>query len=398
MSGGGFDAAATAARIADLLPSERPIALHEPRFGKADREYVLDCVDSGWVSYLGQYVDRLEQHVAEWAGTRHAVAMVNGTAALRIALQVAGVRSDDEVLVPDLTFVATLNAASNLGAVPHLIDAEPASLGICPAALADRLSAVAEREADGTTRNRETGRRISAIIPMHVFGMPSDMDALCAVAERWGLVIVEDAAEAVGSTYRGRRAGSFGLVSAFSFNGNKPVTSGGGGAVATDDEDLARRAKHLTTQAKVPHRWAFVHDEIASNDRMPNLNAALGCAQYERLSVNLAAKRRLWQRYRDGLADVPGLEILDEPEGCRSNHWLVTALAPDLASREALLSELHDRQILARPIWAPMQDLVIYDHVPRGDLSTSRSLADRIISLPSSPFLDPDWPGTEAEP
>ncbi len=391
----GFDANAAADRIADLLPPERPVALHEPRFGQAERDYVLDCVDSGWVSYLGQYVDRLEQLVAEWAGTRYAVAMVNGTAALRIALQVAGVEPGDEVLVPDLTFVATLNAASSLGAVPHLVDAEDKSLGICPVALRERLTAVAGRDAQGVLRNRETGRRIAVILPMHVFGIPSDMDGITAVAEEWGIPIVEDAAEAVGAHYRGRRAGSLGLVSAFSFNGNKPVTSGGGGALATDDEALARRAKHLTTQAKVPHRWAFVHDEIASNDRMPNVNAALGCGQYERLAVNLASKRRVWERYRDGLANVPGLDIVGEPEGCVSNHWLVTALVPDLAAREALLAALHDREILARPIWAPMQDLAIYDHAPRGDLSVSRSLADRIVSLPSSPFLDPDWPGVE---
>lgn len=385
-----FDAQSVAERIGRLLCVDGRVALHEPRFGAAEKANVLDCVETGWVSYLGGYVDQFERRIAEITGVGHAIATVNGTAALRVALQAVGIERDDEVMVPNLTFIATLNAACHLGAIPHLIDSERPTLGMCPDALRERLTKIARREA-ARTINVETGRRIRAVMPMHVFGHPARMDEIAQIAERWGLTVVEDAAQAIGSVYKNRPAGSLGRIAAFSFNGNKTVTTGGGGAIVTDEADTAARIRHLTTQAKKPHEWAFEHDEIASNDRMPNLNAALGCGQLDRLDRMLASKRRVFENYRACLHDFEGLEIVTDPPDCAGNHWLVSILTPGREARDALLRATHDLGILTRPAWATMESMAMFAECPRGPLPVSSDLADRLVCLPSSVFLDPGW-------
>ncbi|MCE0503743.1 LegC family aminotransferase [Roseivivax sp. GX 12232] len=364
------------------------VPLHKPEFHGEEETLVADCVRSGWVSSVGKYVDRFEAEIAAACGTAHGVAVVNGTAALEVALRVAGVSAGDEVLMPSLTFVATANATHHLGAVPHFVDVEERTLGLDPAALRTHLDATTERRGEGLF-NRETGRRISAILPMHAFGHPVDIDGLAEVAQDAGLVIVEDAAEALGSRYKGKRCGSFGRVSALSFNGNKVLTTGGGGAIVTDDPELAARAKHLTTTAKAAHRWAFEHDEIGYNYRMPNLNAALGVAQLAQLDTRLAQKRRLAEAYLASFADHPDLEVLREPEGAESNYWLnAFVLKPHAAAaRDTLLGVLNDAGLMARPVWEPLHTLPIYADAPRAALPLTEDLAARVVNVPSSAYL-----------
>ncbi len=374
--------------LSRLLPADRPLALHEPRFAGREWELLKDCLDSTYVSSVGAYVDQFETALAGFVGVRHAVATVNGTAALHIALKLAGVERDDEVLLPSLTFVATANAVTYQGAVPHFVESAEHTLGIDVTALADYLADIAEPFGD-TWRNRLTGRRLSAIIPVHVFGHPVDMDALTEIGERYRLPIIEDATEALGSRYKGRMAGTLGRMAAFSFNGNKIVTTGGGGAILTDDDALARTAKHLTTTAKLPHRWAYMHDEIGYNYRMPNLNAALGCAQLEQLPDILASKRRLADRYRDGFAGVPGLAVVSSPPDSESNYWLNALLLDESYAdqRDPILSLTNDAGLLTRPAWEPLHRLPMYDACPRMDLPTAESLERRLVNLPSSAGL-----------
>lgn len=376
-----FDPSAAVAALTRLLPEARPLALHEPRFAGREWDYVKDCIDTGWVSSVGAYVDRFERLLSERLGA-HAVAVVNGTSALHVALHLAGVRRDDEVLVPALTFIATANAVSFCGAVPHFVDAERASLGLDPAALDAWLVQTAVVR-DGVCVNQRTGRRIAAVVPMHVFGHPVDMDALASVAERWSIAVVEDAAEALGSQYRGRPCGGLGRIGALSFNGNKIITTGGGGAITTNDPDLARRAKHLTTTAKLPHAWGFEHDQVGFNYRLPNLNAALGVAQLEQLDGFIAAKRRLAEHYRAGLAGLPGIEFITEPDGTRSIYWLNAVLVPDAAARDALLAATHAVGLLTRPAWGLMHRQPMYEACPRAPLPVAEDLADRMVCLPS---------------
>ena len=381
-----FDPSAIVDAVRSVLPEARPLPLHEPEFIGREWEYVKDCIDTGWVSSVGSYVDRFEALCAEATGTRFGIACVNGTAALHIALVAAGVQRDDEVLVQALTFVASANAVHHAGAVPHFVDSEHETLGLDPDALDAYLGEIAETR-DGATYNRQTGRRISAVVPMHVFGHPVRMDRLVEVAERWHLALVEDAAESLGSTRNGRLMGSCGRLAAVSFNGNKTITTGGGGAVVTDDEALARRLKHLTTTAKLPHRWAFDHDEVGYNYRLPNLNAALGCAQFEMLPQFLAEKRVLAERYRTALAHLPDAQFFGQPEGCESNYWLNVVMVPDRAAREALLEALNADGIQARPCWTPMHELYFNSECPRASLTVTEELVDRIVNLPSSPKL-----------
>lgn len=371
-----------------LGDGDERVSLHEPCFAGHEWDYVKECLDTGWVSSVGTFVDGFEDHLARTCGVRHAVAVVNGTAALHTALLVAGVRSDDEVIVPALTFVATANAVSHCGAVPHFADSAELTLGLDPIRLAGHLERVAERKA-GVCFNRETGRRLAAVVPMHVFGHPVDMDPLLQVAEHFGLAVVEDAAEALGSTYRGRPAGSLGRLAALSFNGNKILTTGGGGAILTDDPELARRAKHLTTTAKLPHRWAFEHDRIAFNYRLPNLNAALGCAQLEQLPGFLAAKRRLAAAYVQAFAGMPGVRVVTEPPFAASNYWLNALLLDehDAVRRDEVLALTNDHGIMTRPAWRLMHHLPMYANCPRMDLRVAESLERRLINLPSSAKL-----------
>jgi perosamine synthetase len=381
------DAVLDAAR--QVVPARSgKVALHEPEFRGNESRYLQECLDSGWVSSAGTFVDRFEEMLAEATKANHAVAVVNGTAALHVCLLVAGVQRNDEVLVPTLTFIATANAISYVGAVPHFVDSEERTLGVDAAKLESYLQQSAELR-DGLCRNRATGAVIRALVPMHAFGHPADIDALAALCGRWHLALIEDAAESLGSWYKGRHTGTFGRVGALSFNGNKVVTSGGGGAILTDDSDLAGRAKHLTTTARLPHRWSFLHDQIGYNYRLPNINAALGCAQLERLPDMLARKRRLAARYVEAFSGVDGARIAVEPTGTTSNYWLITMLLSrsDLGLRDAILSSLNEHGLMARPVWTLMHRLPMYALCPRMDLGGAESLDARIVNLPSSPAL-----------
>jgi perosamine synthetase len=371
-----------------LGEAKAPIALHEPEFAGREWEYVKDCLDTGWVSSVGSYVDRFERELAAYTGAAHAVATVNGTAALHVCLLLAGVRPGDEVLLPTLTFIATANAVSYASAVPHFVDSETTSLGVDAARLEQHLRENARR-VDGVCLNRRTGAPIRALVAMHVFGHPADLDALDALARRWHLVLVEDAAESLGSSYHGRHTGNVGRVSALSFNGNKVVTTGGGGAILCNDATLARRAKHLTTTARTPHRWSFLHDEVGYNYRLPNLNAALGCAQLERLDGVVRRKRTLASRYRDALRTVDGARFLAEPPGTSSNYWLnaVVLDAAHAPERDALLAALNDAGYLSRPLWTLMHRLPMYRDCPRAELAVAEQMEARIVNVPSSPRL-----------
>ena len=364
------------------------VPLHEPRIDGHAQEYVLSCLDSGWVSTVGAFVDRFERELAAYLGAKHVVATVNGTAALHLALLVAGVRAGDHVLVPTLTFVATANAVNACGAVPHFVDVTERTLGLDPQALDAYVDAVAERR-DGGAFDRTSGRRIAACVPMHTFGHPVEMNDLVAVCARWGIPIVEDAAESLGSTLNGRHAGRFGRLGIVSFNGNKILTTGGGGAIVTDDETLALRAKHLSTTAKLPHPYRFDHDEAGFNYRMPNLNAALGVAQLERLDAAVEEKRRLASAYQHAFGDVEGVSVFVEPSGARSNYWLNALLldAPDEAARDALLDRTNGAGIMTRPAWTPMHRLPMYADAPRAPTPVSDALVARIVNIPSSPAL-----------
>lgn len=376
----------TVAAVRSVLGTPQgTIALHEPEFAGREWEYVKDCIDTGWVSSVGSYVDRFEADLRDVCGTTHAVATANGTAALHVCLLLAGVQPGDEVLVPTLTFIATANAVSYAGATPHFVDSEAATLGADPLALGAYLHDAAEMRSGGCY-NRRTGARIRALVAMHVFGHPCELDALAALAEQWQLVLIEDAAESLGSRYKARHTGNVGRVSALSFNGNKLVTTGGGGAILTNDADLGRRAKHLTTTARVPHRWSFLHDEVGYNYRMPNLNAALGCAQLERLSSFVERKRRLASRYEAAFSTVAGLKFLREPKQSFSNYWLnAIVLEPEQAdNRDDLLAALNDAGYMSRPLWTLMHKLPMYAACPRMPLPQAETLEARVINLPSS--------------
>ena len=376
---------------------DQPISLHEPHFGGTQAwDYVRDCLDSGWVSTAGQWVNRFEQELCVHTGAAHVVAVTNGTVALRLALHLVGVRAGDEVLLPPLSFVATANAVAHLGAIPHFVDIEADCLGMNPKALAERLETIAEKR-DGELFNRFTGRRLAAVLPVHVFGHPALIEDLSAVAEAWGLALVEDAAEALASWRNGTHCGLFGSVGTLSFNGNKLITTGGGGALLTNSAELAQRARHLSTTAKLPHPWDFDHDEVGWNDRLPNLNAALGVAQLEDLSRRLNAKRTLADRYTTAFQELPGVGLVAEPPDCRSNHWLVSLrfLAEDPAKAEAqrlqVLEAAHAEGLLLRPVWTLLSQLPMYSLAPRGDLATAEDQASRLLNLPSSPQLLKSW-------
>jgi len=365
-----------------------PVVLHEPRFAGNEWAYLKECLDSTYISSVGRFVDRFEADLASYTGARYAVAVVNGTAALQVALRLAGVQPGTEVLIPALTFVATAAAAVYLGATPHLVDCEAGTLGVDAYALRDHLRRIAEIR-DGQCVNRVTGRVIKALVPVHTFGHPADIEGALAVARDFRLVLVEDAAESLGSTVYGRHTGTFGVMGILSFNGNKTVTTGGGGAILTNDATLAKRAKHLTTTARVPHRWAFTHDDIGYNYRMPNINAALGCAQLEQLPQFVDAKRQLFERYLTAFAGVPHVCVFREPVGCRSNYWLQALLLDEAAAneRDGVLAATNDVALGTRPTWTLLHHMVPYQDCPKMELPVAESLEKRLINLPSSPHL-----------
>jgi perosamine synthetase len=371
-----------------MVVGSEPAVLHEPQFNGNEWKYLKECLDSTYVSSVGKFVDRFESELAAFSGASYAVAMVNGSSALHIALQLAGVKSGDEVLIPALTFVATANAVSYCGATPHFVDSEEGTLGVDPNKLRDYLQDISEIR-DGQCINRSTGCVIRALVPMHTFGHPVDIEGALAVARDFQLVLVEDATESLGSTYQQRHTGTFGLMGVLSFNGNKTITTGGGGAILTNDEKLAKRAKHLTTTAKIPHRWNYVHDEIAYNYRMPNINAALGCAQLEQLEEILKAKRELFERYKSSFENIPQISIVDEPASCRSNYWLQALLLDESVSneRDTLLTATNDEGLMTRPVWTLLHRLLPYEKCPKMNLTVAESLEKRLINLPSSAQL-----------
>jgi perosamine synthetase len=369
------------------------VALHEPYFAGNEWVYLKECLDSTFVSSVGKFVDRFEVELAAFTGAKHAIAVVNGTAALHVALQLGGVEPGDEVLAPTLTFVATTNAISYCGATPHFVDSEERTLGFDAGAVREYLRGAAEMRA-GVCVNRATGRAIRALVPMHAFGHPADIDGLLALARDFNLVLVEDAAESLGSSYRGTQTGTFGTFGTLSFNGNKTITTGGGGALLTNDAALAKRAKHVTTTAKLPHRWEFRHDEIGYNYRLPNLNAALGCAQLEQLPRFLAAKRRLHERYAAAFAGVAGVRLVREPEGCHSNYWLQTLLLDETFAdlRDPVLAATNDAGVMTRPAWQLNHRLPAFVDCPRMALPVAESLERRLLNIPSSAQLALETP------
>lgn len=364
------------------------IALHEPEFAGNESALVQDCINSTFVSSVGKYVDQFEAMLADYTGAKHAVAVVNGTAALHIALKLAGVQPQDEVLLPALSFVATANAVAHCGAVPHFLDSCLDTMGVDPVALCEYLSLVAESTPHGL-HNRRTGRRIAAIVPVHTYGHPVDMASLMEVADRYKLTVVEDAAESLGSTYQGLHTGTFGKLGTLSFNGNKIITTGGGGAILTNDTELARHAKHLTTTAKRPHRWEFFHDEVAWNYRLPNLNAALGCAQMDQLPDFLTRKRELGHRYQRVFSCLSGIHFMAEPAQSRSNYWLNTVQieAPEQKVRDQMLSAASAAGYQCRPTWVLLHKLPMFTDCPRAPLPVAERLEASLINLPSSAKL-----------
>lgn len=368
--------------VRDQYATNDFIPLHAPTFTGAEKQYVVETVESTFVSSVGAFVDRFERDMAVYTGSPRAVATVNGTAALHIGLLLAGVKPGDLVITQPLTFVATCNAIAYCGAEPVFIDVDRHTLGLSPAAVEAWLHENAFRDIDGVCRTRTGDRVLRACVPMHTFGHPVELDALVDVCSRWGLAMVEDAAESLGSLYKGQQTGTFGLIGTLSFNGNKIITTGGGGMILAG-EALAVRAKHLTTTAKVPHAFEYMHDEVGYNYRMPNINAALGCAQLERLEGFIASKRLLAERYQAFFSETP-LTFVVEPEGCRSNYWLNAVLCPDVQQRDALLEYSNRSGVMTRPIWQLMTHLPAYSHCLRGELPNAQWLEERIVNLPSS--------------
>lgn len=372
----------------ELVLGPPPVSLHEPVLGDIEGRLLQECVSSGYVSSIGPFVTRFESDLEAVTGARNAVAVVNGTSALQIALILAGVRPGDEVIMPALTFVATAAAAAHCGATPHFVDSDSGTLGLSPEAFRRELSKIGQRR-HGVTFNKLTGSPIRAVVPVHVFGHPCDMSAICAVADEFGLSVVEDAAEALGSQLGGQPVGTFGACGVLSFNGNKIVTTGGGGAILTGDDELAQRAKHLTTTAKTPHPWEYVHDEVGFNFRMPNVNAALGCAQLEQLGGFLMSKRELYSKYSRAFQDSEDFSVLREPPNCRSNYWLQTIILQGEAvhHRDRLINAAHSIGIGVRPAWRNLHTLAPYSHCPRGALDNVEELSRRIINVPSGAAL-----------
>jgi len=371
-----------------LPPDLQFVGLHEPYFGGREWDYVKECLDTGWVSSVGKFVDKFEEKLAEFTGVDYAVAVVNGTSAIHICLILAGVEQGDEVLVPALTFVATANAVTYCGAIPHFVESEEKTLGLDPLKLADYLDEIGLVKKSGCF-NKKTGRRIRAVLSMHTFGHPVDLDPLVETCRKFKLELIEDAAEALGSYYKGRHVGNWGRLSALSFNGNKIITTGGGGAILTNDSALAKLAKHLTTTAKVPHKWEFYHDMTGYNYRLPNINAALGCAQLEQIPEFLEKKRSLADRYRVAFSNAQGVKFYTEPEFAKSNYWLNVLLMEkeDYNIRDAILELTNANNFMTRPAWKLLHKLPMYESCPRMDLSVAESLESRLINLPSSVFL-----------
>lgn len=370
--------------IRELYKTKDFIPLHAPTFIGNERAYVADTIETSFVSSVGKYVDEFERKIEVYTNTQRAVATVNGTAALHAALYLAGVQRGDLVITQALTFVATCNAIYHLGAEPVFLDVSPVSLGLCPLAMENWLDENAEKTEFGAI-HKSTGQVIRAAVPMHTFGHPVQLDELLAVCHKWGITLVEDAAESLGSFYKGKHTGTIGKYGCLSFNGNKIITTGGGGMILCHSEEEGKRTKHITTTAKIPHPYEFNHDEPGFNYRMPNINAALGCAQIENIDLFLTQKRELALKYQDYFKNSD-LTFITEPEYAHSNYWLNAVLCESENTRNELLKNMNDKGVMIRPVWKLMHRLPMYSNYIRGDLNTSEIIEGRLINLPSTPI------------
>tara|TARA_R110002124_G_scaffold185591_4_gene353026 strand:- start:20063 stop:21205 length:1143 start_codon:yes stop_codon:yes gene_type:complete len=372
--------------VRDYFKTLEFIPLHAPVFPGREKEYVADTIESTFVSSVGAYVDRFEKDMASYTGSSKAVATVNGTAALHISLKLAGVEAGDLVITQPLTFVATCNAIAYCNAEPVFIDVDRETLGLSAKALEAWLEENAKLDTEGVCRTRADNKVVRACVPMHTFGHPADLDGLISVTHRWNISLVEDAAESLGSFYKGKHTGTFGTLGTLSFNGNKIMTTGGGGMILAGGA-LAARAKHLTTTAKKPHAYEYIHDELGYNYRLPNLNAALGCAQLEQLETFIGAKRALAAAYEDFFSGT-NQEFVREPADCRSNYWLNAVICEDKAHRDELLHTTNSQGVMTRPVWTLMNHLAMYRGSRRGALSNAEWLESRVVNLPSSVVVE----------
>ena len=368
--------------IKDLYPSEELIQLHQPNFSGNEKKYVTECIDSTFVSSVGSFVNRFEEMISEYTGAKYAIATVNGTAALHISLQLAGVNPDCEVITQPLTFVATCNAIAYCGAYPVFLDVDLDTLGLSPVSLRKFLENNTKSSPLGRI-NKKTGRKIAAVLPMHTFGHPCRVDEILNICNEFDIPLIEDSAESLGSFYKGKHTGTFGLLSALSFNGNKIITTGGGGMILTNNENLAEKAKHISTTARRPHTYEYIHDQIGYNYRLPNINAALGCAQMENLNSILKSKRAIANNYKI-FALANDFSFIKEPNDSLSNYWLNALILKDKNERDNFLKELNNAQILARPIWKLMHKLPMYNCCDFSNLPNSEWLEERVINIPSS--------------
>ena len=369
--------------IQQLYGSADFVPLSVPRFIGNEKKYLEECIDTTFVSSVGKFVDRFEEEMALYTGTKKAVVCVSGTNALHMSLMLVGVERDDEVLTQALTFIATCNALSYIGARPIFIDVDKTTMGLSPDAMKEWLVRNAEIK-NGQCYNKHTGRRVKACVPMHTFGHPVRIEELVALCEEYHIELVEDAAESIGSRYKNRHTGTFGKVGAISFNGNKTITTGGGGMMLFQDEELGKQAKHITTQAKISHRWEFRHDHIGYNYRMPNINAALGCAQLENLDKYIESKRQVAAEYEEFFKNIPGMEFFVDSEDTFSNYWLNAVILKDKEAQLDFLQQTNDNGVMTRPIWELMNRLPMFEHCENDGLKNTIWFADRVVNIPSS--------------
>ena len=369
--------------IKNLYGNEDFIQLHRPKFNGNEKKYLIECIDTTFVSSVGKFVNLFEEKIAKYTGSKYAVAAVNGTSALHIALMLAGVKPDDEVITQALSFIATANAIAYTGAKPVFVDVDKDTLGLSDEKLQNFLKKNAVKKSDGVY-NVKTNRRISAIVPMHTFGNPLRIDKIKQIADEYGIPVVEDAAESLGSFYKNKHTGTFGLIGILSFNGNKTITTGGGGMIITDNEQIAKLAKHLTTQAKIPHKWEYKHDYIGYNYRLTNIAAALGVAQMEQLDFFIEQKRKLHNIYADFFKNTPDIQLVSEIKEAKSNYWLNAIILQNKKERDSFLEYSNNNGVMTRPIWELLNRLKMFNDCQTDSLTNSQWLADRVVNIPSS--------------
>ena len=369
--------------IKSLYPNDNPVPLHAPRFLGKEKQYLLDCIDTTYVSYVGKYVNKFEDQIQNYTGAKHAIAVSSGSAALYISLLIAKVAPGEEVITQALTFVATANAIVHCSAHPIFVDVEHTTLGLDPEKLENFLINQTILKPNGCCYNKTTRRRVAACVPVHTFGHPMRIDRITAICKKYNIPVIEDAAEALGSFYKDQHVGTYGEIGILSFNGNKPLTTGGGGMITTNDESIAAKARHLTTTAKKPHPWEFDHDEVGYNYRMPNINDAIGCAQIERLNATLKNKRITAHMYKNFFQEN-NIQFITEPTQTCANYWLNAIVLKDKRERDQFLSYASTNKVQARPVWTIMPKLPMYRNCQCTSLSTAKSLEDQLVNIPSS--------------